>query len=872
MTEPRELTVLVVSHTHWDREWYLTAERFRQRLVPLVDDLVDTPPPASTSFLLDGQAVLLDDYLAVRPDRAGQLGKLLRDGRLEAGPWYVLADELIPSGEALVRNLLLGRDTVRRLGGEPPPVLYCPDSFGHPAILPELARGFGCELVVLWRGYGGARWPAGDTVRWRGPSGAEVTLYHLPPDGYEFGRALPTDAEGAVHRWTRLDSALRPRATTGVAMLLNGADHHPRQLGIATAIDALSAAAAPATVRLASLRDAAAAIVAVAGARSLPVVTGELRDSYGYTWTLGGTLATRSAQKRRNAMAERLLVRDVEPWVAQGGQPADRATDALLDAAWRTLLLAHPHDTLCGTSLDAVAEACDARLASVVRQGEGLREDALYTLLEHPRTSARRQPAAWRPALLLRNPAPRRRAGVAEVTLATTLADVAVGPGSAGRQGEVRTPPPAWIDDFHPQVLWRGRRVALTESSTDYPDADLVGEARVLVWVPAMDGYQVATRFALPPMPDSVAGVVASSSTLDNGIVHVDVAPDGAVTLIDLGTGRTVRDLFAIELNRDVGDLYTPAIREPLEPMHFDGVELARGGPLRGELALRYRDESGPGALTIRLQVDAGLGALRMEIDGVNHREDARLRLRIGTDTGDGAATLADAAFHPLMRVPLVIAADDSLMEHALPTAPLHRWVSRFAADRGTTIVSDGLAEYESIGDGAVAVTLLRAVGALSRHDLPERPGHAGWPADTPGAQCAGPYAARLAVTLHGADTPSQRDAIERLADDLLLPITGETLRSNLGPEQEAGGLELEGEGLVFSTAVPARHEGWITLRCVNRRTHLVHGRWRLARFVAEAVLARLDETPGKALIVRDRCIEFTAAPMEIVTVLARFD
>ena len=212
---PQEpLTLFVIPHTHWDREWYHTAARFRQRLVPLIDELLDNPPPPGESFLLDGQAIVLEDYLEVRPERAPALGTLLRDGRLEAGPWYVLPDELIPSGEALVRNLLAGRDVVRRLGGEPPPVLYCPDSFGHPAILPELARGFGCDIVVLWRGYGGVRWPPGDSVRWRGPSGAVVILYHLPPDGYEFGSSLPADANAAAERWMRVQDLMRDRKST----------------------------------------------------------------------------------------------------------------------------------------------------------------------------------------------------------------------------------------------------------------------------------------------------------------------------------------------------------------------------------------------------------------------------------------------------------------------------------------------------------------------------------------------------------------------------------------------------------------------------------------------------------------------------------
>jgi len=870
MTDNRELTVLVVSHTHWDREWYHTADRFRHRLVALVGDLLNDPPPAGTSFLLDGQAVLLDDYLAVRPHDAAALGALLRDGRLEAGPWYVLADELIPSGEALVRNLMAGRDTVRRLGGEPPPVLYCPDSFGHPAILPELARGFGFDLVVLWRGYGGARWPAGDTVRWRGPSGTVVTMYHLPPDGYEFGSSLPVDAHHARNRWSRLDDVLRPRAATGLVLLLNGADHHRRQGSLGDALASLAAAAAPAALRPTSLRAAAAAIVGAAAHHDLPLIDGELRDSYGYTWTLGGTLATRAAQKRRNALAERLLLRDVEPWLALATEPAGDGWRDLLHAAWRTLLQAHPHDTLCGTSIDAVAEACDARLASATEQGEALRDELLLRLIGHSRVTARNASTAWSPVVMLRNPAARPRDGVAEVSLVTTLASVAVGPGSATRQGELRSPDLRWLGGFHPQLLSSRRRVAFTEAPDSYPRADLVEEARVMVWAPHMGGYEVSARGGLDPMPAGITPVRATDSTLDNGLLRVAVSASGEVSLTRLGTMHQIPDLLAFDLCRDEGDLYTPAIRERLKPVRFTACDLAHSGPLRGELTLAYVETNAPSHLVVRLRLDAGLEALRLEAEGFNASEDARLRLRIATTAGAGATTIADAAFFPVDRVPSEIGGADASMEHVVPTAPLHRYVSRFGADRGTTIISDGLAEYESLDDGGLAITLLRAVGTLSRHDLPERPGHAGWPADTPGAQEHGGWLARLAVALHGPDGPGQRDQIERLADDVLLPVTGETLLSNLGRERTVGGLELEGDGLAFSAALPARRAGWVTLRCVNRRTHPVQGRWRLARSVAEAVLARLDEMPGEALIIRDRCIEFTAAPMEIVTVLAR--
>ena len=190
------LDVHIVSHTHWDREWYHSFERFRQRLVALIDDLLDAPPDRRESFLLDGQAILIEDYLAARPERAEQFARLLRDGRLEAGPWFVLADELIPSGEAIVRNLLAGRRVLRRFGATRSAGALLSGFVWTPAALPEIAEGFGLPLTILWRGYGGPHWPAGDTARWQAPSGAATILFHLPRDGYEFGSHLPLDASG----------------------------------------------------------------------------------------------------------------------------------------------------------------------------------------------------------------------------------------------------------------------------------------------------------------------------------------------------------------------------------------------------------------------------------------------------------------------------------------------------------------------------------------------------------------------------------------------------------------------------------------------------------------------------------------------------
>jgi hypothetical protein len=218
----------------------------------------------------------------------------------------------------------------------------------------------------------------------------------------------------------------------------------------------------------------------------------------------------------------------------------------------------------------------------------------------------------------------------------------------------------------------------------------------------------------------------------------------------------------------------------------------------------------------------------------------------------------------------LQISEPEAAMERVVSTAPLHRWIAGFTPDGGAALVSDGLAEAESLDDGSIAVTLVRAVGELSRADLPERPGHAGWPAPTPGAQSIGPYQGQFALQLLRADSPEVRDQIERFAEDELLPIVGETLRTNLLEPQRVAGVELHGPGLTFSAAAPAQREGWSVLRCVNQRGTSVQGEWRIARGVSEARRARLDETPLDALVVQDGVVRFSAAPKEIVTILIR--
>lgn len=869
------LTIHVVSHTHWDREWYHPAERFRQRLVALIDDLLDDPPSAEHAFLLDGQTVVLEDYLAVRPERASELAAALRDGRLEAGPWFVLGDELIPGGEGLIRNLLAGRRALRALRAGAPRVLYCPDSFGHPAALPMIARGFDKPLVILWRGFGGAGAPKGDVFLWAGPTGDSVLLYHLPRSGYELGASLPTDEQASRARWQRIRDEMASRSTTGIELLLNGADHHARQRDLAAAIARLHDVATSDEVRRSSLSRFAADLEQRAAKATLPRARGELRDSYGHTWTLQGTLASRTPQKRRYVQRERELVRDVEPWLALAAIDRRPSRRPLLNAAWRELLLCQPHDTLCGCSIDQVARAMDHRLGSVASQAEGLREDAMLDAIGHDRdAAARADREAWLPILLVRNRAPRARSGVAIVTLTTWIADAPAGPGSArSAPSDSDLPPAPKVGYAGPlQVIDQTSAYERTEAPRAYPDNDAVARFEAALWVENVPAYGI-TAFPVGVPHAAPRGkvhpVAVARDAVSNGRMLLRFGADGMVTL-DHGS-RVLRNFVQWESRSDVGDLYTPAVRDSGLTPRLLGTHTLHRGPLRGSIEQHWRLLGREGRVDVRLRfiLDAEAGWLRLHVVGDNAARDHRLRLRVRTGI-EGALTFADAAFACVQREPVKdVPADVSRQEMPVRTAPLHRYVSHFNGAAGVTLFSDGLTEYES-EDGTIIVTLLRSVGELSRSDLPERPGNAGWPAATPEAQNLGPFEAQLAVMLHGPRTPETIDEIERTADEVLYPLAGGTLRSALRMPTPKHGIALEGSGLAFSCAKESEDGEWIVLRCVNLLDEEGSGSWRLGRPLREAQLARLDETPtGKAILVGDT-VTFVAPPRAVVTILVR--
>ncbi|HET7700975.1 MAG TPA: phosphatase PAP2 family protein [Candidatus Limnocylindria bacterium] len=670
--------VFVVPHTHWDREWYERFEGYRARLVPMVSKLLALLERDASfrSFTFDGQTIAIEDHLEKRPADRERVEALVRAERLFVGPWYVLADNLLVSGESLVRNFQEGLRVAQSFG-RALRVGYVADPFGHPAQVPQLLRGFGYSTYVFSRGVGDEGEGLGSEFFWEAPSGDRVLASHLV-DHYAGGLALVgemSETEDALRRRVRrrlgrmLDVPAR-YANSDILLFMEGDDHVEAYERLPEAVAAMRAVAPNLDARIASLEEYAEALPPPPTEHLGEITSGRYRP------ILRGVNSTRVWIKQENASCERLLLERCEPLDALTGGGAGEELRSL----WRTLLQNHPHDSICGCSIDAVHDLDMApRFARVRADGEAL-------------------------ALALE----RRLAG----------------------EGA----PMVWND-----LPWP--RVAIVELD-GVPTA--VASAGL--------GTAAARRAVVAPVVSTGDGVIA------NGALRVEVATDGSFFVTDLEAGARTGPHNVLVDDGDRGDLYTYSYAGPT--VGSAGVTGTRHTDVRGDRAtvtvdyvlalpaglrgdrLARSPETVPCAVRAVISLDAGARRVDVALTVDNRARDHRLRVLC--ETGTRSLThVAGAAFAWLDRTTRVTGRSG--------------WIERPTAERcghemvgleGALIVGlDGLREYAALHDGrTIAITLVRAVGWLSRGDLPERKGHAGPALETPSAQCIGERTYRYCV------------------------------------------------------------------------------------------------------------------------------
>jgi mannosylglycerate hydrolase len=378
-------TLHLVSHTHWDREWYLTFQQFRLKLVKLVDNLLDIldHDPHFEHFMLDGQTIVLDDYLFMRPEMREKLGQYIRSGRIVIGPWYILPDEFLVSPEATIRNLLQGEQTCQEFGSKME-VGYIPDPFGHIGQMPQILRGFNINSAVFRRGLSDE--PC--ELWWEAPDRSRVFVSYLR-NGYDNAVGLPiSDPRQFSNEVCHLRDALIPYSNSSHLLLMHGSDHTQPPPDISTAIASTRGALGGDNLIHSTLQNYLTAVQASVQQTQIPTVFGELRSPQKHH-LLPGVLSTRIWIKQRNHACETLLEKWAEPFSTLAqltstsvADPYIRHPDKILLQVWRLLMENHPHDSICGCSIDQVHEEMRSRFDQVDQIGEELTRQSLNQITD----------------------------------------------------------------------------------------------------------------------------------------------------------------------------------------------------------------------------------------------------------------------------------------------------------------------------------------------------------------------------------------------------------------------------------------------------------------------------------------------------------
>ena len=369
----KPLKLFFLPHTHWDREWYLSFEEFRYHLLRLIDQLIEImEKDPDYLFLLDGQTIVLEDYFQIQ-GKNPRLLKLIEQGRIKIGPWYVLPDEFLVSGEALIRNLKLGRKISRKLGTEPVSVGYLPDMFGHISQMPEILKGFGIESALLWRGV-----PKMERNQffWKSSSGKKILAIYLPL-GYGFIFNLSRVPEEFLNQVGLFLGLIRAQDPSGVYLFLVGTDHWFPDPELAQTIKKAQEHKQEWELKMAPLEEYISALKPEL--KDIPEYQGELRSSK-RTQILPGTASARLYLKEMNFRAQALLEKYLEPALALSFFNRKNSHQKELEYLWKLLLSNHPHDSICGCSIDPVHREMETRYEKIFQLGEMLLKKACSQL------------------------------------------------------------------------------------------------------------------------------------------------------------------------------------------------------------------------------------------------------------------------------------------------------------------------------------------------------------------------------------------------------------------------------------------------------------------------------------------------------------
>ncbi|RED58556.1 alpha-mannosidase [Cohnella lupini] len=863
-------TAHIISHSHWDREWYLPYEKHHVLLIQLMDTLMDTLEKDTEyrSFYLDGQTIIMEDYLQVRPDQRERLEKWIREGRIHIGPWYILQDAFLTSSEANLRNLQVGHKDASRYGTIAK-VGYFPDTFGNIGQAPQILKQAGIDNAVFGRGVK----PTGfnNTVAdsdyessfselvWEGADGSRV-LGILFANWYSNGNEIPVDEKEAKEYWDRKLADAGKYASTGQLLFMNGCDHQPIQTDLSEALR-VARKLYPDTDFVHSNFPDYLASVNESLNNELSVVKGELRSQRTDGWsTLVNTASARVYLKQMNQRGQTLLEKVAEPLAAfaHGLNRGASYPHHLLTYAWKTLMQNHPHDSICGCSVDEVHREMVTRFDKSRHVAETIVDESKRSIADAVDTEVFARLGKDALPFVVLNTTGWARSGTVEVVLdvARVYFREGVTPNEMIRRMKaidvtgrslvdsdggkvVYTMEDLGLtfdydlpDDKFRQPYW-ARRVKLSFEASEVPALGL----KAYGWVLGAGSSGVAGDEAASGKRSSAKSMVTGARSLANEYVGIGIAEDGTLAVTDLVSGRTYRDLLIYEDTGDIGNEYMYKQPDGEQPLTTKGltaeIKVIEDTAYRASFEIVHRwavpasadelfeqekqeavyyperkagrsKETVP--LTIRTIVSlerSGRGVgIRASFD--NQAKDHRVRVLFPTDLKTSVHR-ADAIFEVAVRD------NEPSAEWENPSNAQHQQAFADVSDgeRGLTIANKGLNEYEVLRDGrnTIAVTLLRAVAELGDWGV--------FP--TPEAQCLGEQSVELMIVPHEGDGATSGAFAS--AYQYQTPWTSVQTGVHggaLAPVHEF--LSWQGEGVAFSSAKIGEDTGDLMVRWFNMR------------------------------------------------------
>lgn len=863
----------IISHTHWDREWYLSS-KYVNKWIPIffenLFEMLEKEP--EYRFVLDGQTSIIDDCCtelqAEGKHRIAEftekLKKYVQEGRIIIGPYYLQPDWQLISGEALIRNMLYGKEISEAFGGGSN-TGWLLDNFGQISQTVQIHEQFGMKGVVVWRG---VEFPP-DQIKseffWESPDGSKLPAVYLL-SSYRNGMRLGVYPEHACGRIISEADKITDFAQTDNVLLMNGYDQEMEPDDILPYIRDGHMDTEQYRICQSTPDEYMDAVIEGIKGIEIPVLSGALYSGR-YISVFPGILSCRMYLKLKNDQLQRKLENTLEPLGVMGILSGNSYPLKKVDRIWKKLLKNHPHDSICGVSVDDVHTDMEARFAEVEQEAEICVREITENLISRIDTT------------LFGN------ADKVFVVFNTTLKEQnrqILFPITGNRNLQIQ-------DEAGHTYVWQET------------DAGIVVEADLPAY-----GFRT---FGIRKTPETTSvceaeniGVkleeMGKAPILENAYLRVEFRENGTFSITDKKSGNVYENMGYLEDCADGGDEYNYSDVTGDVPRttltERAAISVVENGPLRATVKVEYLWEL-PAQLTedrrmrseetktvpvttyVTLQKESKVLRFRTQIQ--NCCKDHRIRVMFPTKIQTEysyAQTQFDMTRHEI--APHIF--DDSDMAEnvkrivvgarersGITQFPQKDFMAVTDGCHGVCVLNRGLPEYEVLPEETtVALTLFRSVGWLARTDLNTRIGDAGPEIFTPDAQCIREMEFRYGISLFDGTVEESR-LMER-ADEMNRsnPIVQTTVHSG-ELSSKVSFCRLEADGDVQVTGIKCAQDGnGIILRFFHIGKKNEKVRLDFGDTVKELYRTNLAEEEAEKITMENGAANVETQPFRIVT------